>query len=247
MGCWKTFVDHTVGFPNFGSADDLVRSNFVSWKTLFGYRIFALVYVGFWNVANQVTSEGQGNYFFTYMSYEVLWLHFLFVFVLTLVLKPWKECPEKPNNSTLRFSKLALVLCETISTNAPVVVIMYWAFLATPKPPFKTAITINMHGINLPLIWIDTFLHRKKFYPSHVIYDLAGVIGYMIFSWVYYFVSGVWIYYFLNIYNSRTAIEYYGLLLVLFIVMYFVVYGLVALRNYLGSKSRNSSVETPTP
>lgn len=107
--------------------------------------------------------------------------------------------------------------------------VVYWALLYTPGQ--NTAISSYFaHASNSPIMVFEIFFNRLTRAPSHILFYLAQVLGYMFLTWIVHAGSGIWVYSFLD-WTSRIAVAYYLGLFVFFVLIYYLVLGFETLRN----------------
>jgi len=240
---FSKFIQHTFGFPLYRRPDDIVTSYFVSPKLLLAYRILICLWVLAVLLVQWIHDNGDGMFYFTYMSYMVLFFYFSLTVTLSFIRKSWKlarpwehEAVEPSSIHVDRFSKFIILVGEIISVNEAVVVIVYWTLLAGgERNVLENYLNTNVHALSWPLIWFDYAMNCTPFHYSHVLYTLVTLVGYMFFSWVYQAAYHIWIYYFLDYTSSLAAALYIGLLLA-FVIFYYIVFGLVVLRNQIYHK-----------
>lgn len=237
---WNKIIERTFGFPLYRSPEDILRSYFISPKLLFVWRCFALLWVLAVMLAQWIHYIGTGMEYFTYMSYMVLLFYFFLTVILSFMRKawrlhrPWEHASEHIEPSSVhldRFCKFIILVGEIIVVNECVVVIVYWALLSGGSyNQLETYININVHALSWPFIWFDYAMNTIPFHYSHVLYTLLSLLGYMFFAWVYEYQFREWIYFFLDYYADAAPLFYIGLL-VGFVVLYYVVFGVIVLRN----------------
>ncbi len=88
-------------------------------------------------------------------------------------------------------SKISWIFHDMINGVAPIVTVIYFAFLyplaVKQDPAFAaSALDINIHGINTIIMIIDNFMNAMPVRVMHAIYPVIYGLVYVVFSLVYY-------------------------------------------------------------
>jgi len=125
--------------------------------------------------------------------------------------------------------KLVWILFEVSSTTALFIALAYWGLIYDGT---VDAGVVSENGLNVVFVIVEVLLNKLDLLPSHCIFPLLAVFLYMIFSWVWYSASGVWIYFFLN-WSDFTASISYLMLLIMVVIFFFIMKGFTYARNRL--------------
>ncbi|CAG8483421.1 17737_t:CDS:2 [Acaulospora morrowiae] len=183
--------------------------------------------------------------YFTNLSYVGQTLYFTAAFIHNVI---YCRTPEPHDPISFKqqpnfFNWLFWVLYHTIVHYHFIVVFVYWALLSgslidSNPPAYIWWLAISVHGGDFLAMMIELFLNRQIMKKSFVILTCLGLLLFMLESFVVFESSGLWVYSFLDWKNgspSTVAIRYV-LFLVSFVVVYFIVYGLHLLRDWIGKK-----------
>eukprot|EP01116_Phalansterium_solitarium_P009251 TRINITY_DN2331_c0_g2_i1.p1 TRINITY_DN2331_c0_g2~~TRINITY_DN2331_c0_g2_i1.p1 ORF type:complete len:262 (-),score=4.44 TRINITY_DN2331_c0_g2_i1:191-976(-) len=143
----------------------------------------------------------------------------------------------QPTIHLVRLARLSHVMAEFITPAAVIVVLVYWALLSAGADKSEVGLYSNttLHGIGAAVTFIDMFLCRVPFHSWHAVYMISYILIYMIWAWIWFGASGEWVYFFLD-WSSRVAAAYYFGLLIFFVIVYYVHFGLVVAREKLGRR-----------
>ncbi|CAB5368013.1 unnamed protein product [Rhizophagus irregularis] len=223
-----------------------VTSWFISPKILLIIRGIIALYA--WIIligqfVNSATYGGAGDFFkfFTNLSFVGLTAYFTTAFYHSYRYVTKNNKPVSFQNQPNILNWLFWLLYHTMTHFSTVIVLTYWLFLSRnfifAKPqPFRWWLNVSVHGLNFLFAIIEIFLNRQIIVVSFVILSLIIQILYMFVVFINYAVTSMWIYGFADFTKgSITAIWYIGLIIG-YIIIFFLVYGVHLLRDFLGRR-----------
>ncbi|XP_062610604.1 protein rolling stone-like [Saccostrea cucullata] len=148
--------------------------------------------------------------------------------------------PEDAESDSMRwYHKLSWVLYNISNVTAVMVTITYWALLSKAGS-FKGS-TINKHGINFLYTIIIIIVSKKPIKLQHVYMSMLFSLCYMIFTAIYFAVTGTKVYPILDWNKPGNAIMWVVLYLFICIpIAYALLFGLYRLKLYFKQRLANS-------
>jgi len=179
---------------------------------------------------------GSGFQTYTIMSYEFEILYFLLIIALSCFLKSWRKPQPSDSVHVHNFGKVIIILTEIHTATSLAIVCVYWLLLKTPQTTTAAVATNDtVHGLNFPIMWIDVFLNRTPVNATHSSYLLLSLLLFVFWAWTYHAAYNMWIYFFIDYFSKAASIFYFGLLIGFFVV-YYIAFGFITLRKFLGQR-----------
>ncbi|RIA94007.1 hypothetical protein C1645_873718 [Glomus cerebriforme] len=221
-----------------------LTSWFISPKILFIFR--GIIFLYSWIVligqfVNSAIGQGAGDFFkfFTNLSFIGLTAYFTTAFYHSYRHVTKKHKPLSNQSKILNW--LFWLLYHTTVHFSMLIVLTYWLFLSQTfihgkPPPFRWWLNVSVHGLNFLFTLIEVFLNRQRMVVSFIIFNLIILILYIFIGYINYAVNSQWVYGFLNYNNGyKSALWYIGLF-ISYTIIYFIMYGIHSLRDYIGKR-----------
>jgi hypothetical protein len=200
---------------------------------IFGWILGALI-------VENLTYEKQYQYY-TIWNYTLLGGYFLSATLITLLYGLYRDGTHKSSRLSalvssrwmLYWSRITWVMQQMILILAFLVDIVYWSAVFSSRvvhTPLGWYLSISNHLLNLVFIYGDFLLGQTRYHYAHVIFALIFSEVFVIFQWIYFPVTGVWVYSILNVESPYAILWYIGLLVSLF-VFSGIAYGVDALKQ----------------
>jgi len=130
---------------------------------------------------------------------------------------------------------------STLAAYHIVVPIVYWAllsgaFIASNPNNDQWFQTVSVHAIEFLLIYLDMIFNKLPSFVVNVIWVLSFGILYVLYTFVIHSIGGRWVYGFLDWDQGPIAAGFYLGILLLFVICFFISYGLHRLRTFVGKK-----------
>lgn len=135
------------------------------------------------------------------------------------------------------------IMCETSTTAALVVAVMYWAFVvgmgcSQDNSCDITFYSANAHGAIVALVLIEMIVDSFIWEPWHFVFPLAFIFAWELLSVCVYAATGVFIYSVQDpkLYGNVIAYGFYPIFAAVHILFFFVLLGINRLIRYLARK-----------
>ncbi|RKP34846.1 hypothetical protein BJ085DRAFT_34343 [Dimargaris cristalligena] len=188
-------------FTDYGSPDieRWVTSNLVSPRTLLLVRVLILLFSLATTVCLFVYEGYTFFYYFTDWSFLGLTLYFIMAVTISAVYCWHGESVSAldrwlPKPRPLRLAYW--IWYESFATFHLLVPIIYWAALSRgfkTDTPLITYCSLAPHSLDLVILIIEQTLNRMRFYPSHVVFIVAVLAGYLVLTYVILAADGVYV------------------------------------------------------
>lgn len=179
--------------------------------------------------------------FYTIWNYTLLGVYFLSATLITFLYGLYHDGTHKSSRLStlissrwmLYWARITWTMQQTILILAFLVDIVYWSAVFSSSVIHSSLgwyLSVSNHLLNLLFIYGDFLLGQTRFRYAHMVFALIFCEAFVIFQWIYYPVTGVWVYSILNVESPYAILWYIGLLLSLF-VFSGIAYGVDALKQ----------------
>lgn len=224
-----------------------VTSWFISPKSLLIIRGIICLYS--WIVLIGKTVNYAMNY--DAISYLTYFTHFSYIglvayFTLTAFCHSYGYVRKNKIPQHKLFNWLFWLLYHTLAHFTTIIILTYWIFFSdyfvkTNPQPYNWWLNISIHALNFLFAIVEVFLNRQIMVASFVILNLILEILYLGVVNIYYAEHSKWVYEFLDVTKGLKSFWWYLGLFIGFIVIYFIMYAVHMLRDYLGKNFGSKS------